>query len=262
MPYFNIDPIIFQIGPITATWYGFAYMVGFLLGWYLLKKMVGKYSKTITLQHCDDFIIWAMVGVILGGRIGFLLFYRPDFLHSFFKAIAVWEGGMSFHGGLMGVLVATFLFSNYHKIRFFHLTDFLAYITPIGLFFGRIANYINGELYGRMTTMPWGTIFPTGGPFPRHPSQLYEAALEGVLLFLVLHFVHKRINAFKNEGMLSGFFLIFYSVFRIIIEYFREPDFNLGLFFSHWTMGQLLSIPMFLFGLYLLFSYSKKHVLK
>ncbi len=262
MPYIDINPIIFQIGPLTATWYGFAYMLGFLLGWYMLKKITAKNSTTITQEHCDDYIIWAMVGVIFGGRLGYLLAYRTEYLTSFFKAIAIWNGGMSFHGGLIGVLIVTIFYAKMHKLRFLHLLDFLACVTPIGIFFGRIANYINGELYGRMTDVAWGTIFPTGGPYPRHPSQLYEALLEGLILFLILNYARIKMGAAKFEGMLSGLFLTFYAGFRIFIENFREPDFNLGLYFNAFTMGQILSFPALAFGLYLIFFYSKKHVIK
>ncbi len=201
----------------------------------------------------DEFLTWAVVGVVLGGRAGYILFYNAEdyFAHPL-EMLKVWHGGMSFHGGMMGVIGAAYLFTKQHKIGFFAFTDVLACVTPIGLGLGRLANFVNGELYGRETNVPWGVIFPRGGDVPRHPSQIYEAILEGVVLFLILFVVSKNKKWRARPGILSGVFLFGYGLFRLSIEFFREPDQQLGFLYAGATMGQLLCLPMILFGLYLI----------
>lgn len=207
----------------------------------------------------DDFLTWAVIGVVLGGRIGYVFFYQFSYyLAHPLEAFQVWEGGMSFHGGMMGVIVAALLFARRRKLAFLGLTDLLACVTPIGLFFGRLANFVNGELYGRVTDVAWAVIFPRGGEMPRHPSQLYEAALEGLVLYVILFFLSRRLKIREREGMLSGVFLALYGLFRFGVEFFREPDPQLGFLFVGATMGQLLCVPMVAFGAYLVWRANKR----
>ncbi|MGE4351615.1 MAG: prolipoprotein diacylglyceryl transferase [Bdellovibrionales bacterium] len=243
------DPVFFSVGPVQVRWYAIAYLLGFVLGVWLCKKLADFVKQGPTAQDYDDFLTWAIIGTILGGRLGYVLFYQFDYyLHYPLEALQVWHGGMSFHGGMLGVITAALLFVHRRKLNFFAFTDVLACVTPIGLGLGRLANFVNGELYGRATDVPWGMIFPRGGDMPRHPSQLYEASLEGLLLF-VLMMIYVRIPAFRNKpGVLSGLFLIDYALFRFIAEFFREPDAQLGFLYGGATMGQLLCLPMFLFG--------------
>ena len=250
------DPVALEIGPFALRWYALAYMVGLLIGWrycvYIGQRPPLPLSRTLF----DDFLIWGALGVILGGRVGYVLFYNfADYVAHPIQVLMVWRGGMSFHGGLAGTAVAVLLYARSRKLPFFALADVVAAATPIGLFLGRIANFINGELYGRTTDVPWGVVFPApdAGPLPRHPSQLYEAALEGFLLFLVL-FVLARFTGIRGRpGRLSGVFLVGYSLCRILVEFFREPDIQMGFLAAGTTMGQWLSLPMLAIGLYLLF---------
>ena len=203
---------------------------------------------------------WAILGTILGGRLGYVLFYNlPMYMEHPADILHIWQGGMSFHGGMLGVIIAVALYAYFQKINFLAVTDYFAAATPIGLGLGRLANFVNGELYGRVTNMPWGMVFPRGGPLPRHPSQLYEAGLEGFVLFLVLWLMIRQPQIRAKPGMISGTFLIGYALCRIIIEQFREPDAQLGFIFGTLTMGQILSIPMILGGLWLIQN-SRKHV--
>lgn len=247
----NIDPVAISLGPIDIRWYALAYLAGFFLGWRLCMHLARRTnSENITAQHFDDLLLWIMFGVILGGRIGYVLFYQFEFYISHPSSILqIWQGGMSFHGGFLGVLVASALFARKHDVHFFQITDILACATPIGIFFGRIANFINGELYGRPTDHPIGIVFPNGGPEPRHPSQLYEAILEGLVLFIILFTLSRREKFLNQTGFLSGVFLIGYGGFRFLIEFFRMPDQQLGLFFSIFSMGQLLCAPMVIAGI-------------
>ena len=253
LQYPQIDPAIVHIGAFGVRWYSLAYMAGILLGWWLIvrenaRKPLPNLSKTAL----DDMVMWAVGGIILGGRFGYALFYKPEhYLQHPLEILRVWEGGMSFHGGLLGTIIAFFLFCRKYKIKFLALADLLACAAPIGLFFGRIANFINGELYGRVTDASVGMIFPTGGDLPRHTSQLYEATLEGAVLFAIMLFLLNKTNLREHTGKLSGIFLIGYSLARIICEYFREPDAFLGFLYAGTTMGQILSLPMLAVGLWL-----------
>ena len=255
LSYPHIDPVLMHLGPLAIRWYSLAYMAGILLGWWLITREIArKPLANLSPKALDDMVAWAVVGIILGGRLGYVLFYKPAYYFEHpAQIVHVWEGGMSFHGGLIGTILAFYVFARKHNIRFFALMDLLAVAAPIGLFFGRLANFINGELYGRVTDAYVGMVFPTGGELPRHPSQLYEAALEGAVLFFVLLFLLKKTRARERTGALSGVFLIGYSFARIACEHFREPDAFLGFIYAGATMGQLLSLPMLALGMYLLF---------
>ena len=259
IPFPAFDPVAIRIGPFAIRWYALAYIAGLLLAvwyakWILRREDFFHPGKPFMPPHAmDDFMLWAMLGVVLGGRLGYVLFYAPQyFLAHPQDIIKVWQGGMSFHGGFIGVLAAAWLFARRRGIPFWRLMDIAAAATPIGLFLGRIANFINGELWGRVTAVPWAMIFPKAGPEPRHPSQLYEAALEGVLLFIILHlFVRRR--ALRRPGLLSGIFALGYGLARFTVEFFREPDRQLGFLFGGWlTMGMLLSVPLILIGIWLI----------
>jgi len=250
IPFPMIDPVLLQLGPVAIRWYSLSYIAGILLGWwyagYLNKKPPIVFSK----KAYDDVVVWIILGIILGGRLGYILFYNlPHYLESPAEMLAVWQGGMSFHGGMIGLVTAMYIFSRKHNMRFLALVDIVSCVAPIGIFLGRIANFINGELYGRTTDVPWAVIFPRGGDLPRHPSQIYEALLEGLAILLILFIVANFTKARQKEGMLSGMFLVFYGIFRCFVEFFREPDAQLGFIFGGITMGQLLCIPMILLGI-------------
>jgi len=252
IPFPAVDPVLVAIGPFAIRWYALAYIAGIVLGWRLVRRLVQRPGWGITPEAIDDLVFYVTLGVILGGRIGYILFYQTDhYLTHPLDMLAVWRGGMSFHGGLIGVLVATFLFARGRGIPFFEVTDALAVATPIGLCLGRIANFINAELWGRVTDVPWAVIFPNAGPDPRHPSQLYEATLEGVVLFAVMLVFARRTYHPEARGTLSGIFLIGYALARITVEFFREPDVQIGYLAGGITMGQLLSLPMLAFGIFL-----------
>ncbi|PJB71499.1 MAG: prolipoprotein diacylglyceryl transferase [Alphaproteobacteria bacterium CG_4_9_14_3_um_filter_47_13] len=260
----DIDPVALALGPLEIRWYALAYLAGFLLGWQYALSLAGrdKSGSSLDKKTIDDFLPWAIAGVILGGRLGYVLFYQPRFYwQDPLEALKIWHGGMSFHGGVLGVIFVMVVYAFLRKLPLLRLTDIICCTAPIGLFFGRIANFINAELYGRITNVPWGVVFPHGGDLPRHPSQLYEAALEGLVLFLILFLLVHYTKLRDRPGFLSGLFLIGYGSARIFIEQFREPDSYLGFIAGHLTMGQLLCIPMILGGLFLLFySHScKKH---
>ncbi|MCB1885195.1 MAG: prolipoprotein diacylglyceryl transferase [Geminicoccaceae bacterium] len=248
----NFDPVLIQIGPFAIRWYALAYIAGILLGWRIVRRLVQRPGWLLTPEQIDDMVFYATLGVILGGRLGYVLFYYPGyFLQHPLEVFAVWQGGMSFHGGLTGVIVALAVFARKHRMPAFEVLDAAAVATPPGLFFGRIANFINGELWGRTTDVPWGMVFPRAGPEPRHPSQLYEAGLEGLVLFAVMLLLARRPRRPEERGLLSGVFLIGYALARTSLELFRQPDAQLGFLVGGLTMGQLLSIPMFLFGVFL-----------
>lgn len=254
MSFPEIDPVLIQFGPFAIRWYAIAYIAGILGGCYYATR-INRYAPSLKdFKPFDDYFIWLVLGIIIGGRSGYVLFYNFSFyIEHPSEIIKLWKGGMSFHGGLAGVIFSTLLFCKKQKYPFLLFIDICSCAAPIGLFFGRIANFINGELYGRVTENTlFGVVFPTGGPFLRHPSQLYEAFLEGILLFLVLFFCISKTKIKHYPGMLSGIFLIGYSVSRFVVEFFREPDSNLGFIFSSFTMGQVLTIPMLLLGGYLL----------
>ncbi len=255
LPFPEIDPIALAIGPISIRWYALAYLAGFLLAWkYALWIVTRDAGVRPDRDDVDNFIPWAVIGVILGGRIGYVLFYQFDLYASDpLEALKVWHGGMSFHGGALGVIAALFLYSYKHKFSLLRLADAACAGVPIGLFFGRIANFVNGELYGRVTDVSWGVIFPRGGALPRHPSQIYEAVLEGLVLFIVLFFLIRNDKIRNKPGIVTGVFLGGYGVMRFIVEFFREPDFQLGLYLNAISMGQILCTPMILFGSYMVY---------
>jgi phosphatidylglycerol---prolipoprotein diacylglyceryl transferase len=249
LPFPAIDPVLIQIGPFAIRWYALAYIFGLVLGWQYLRWLVRRPGWRLTPLEIDDLLLYVTLGVVLGGRLGYILFYRPEFyLSNPLEALAVWQGGMSFHGGLLGIVAASILFARRRRCAVLEVGDAIACAAPIGLFLGRVANFINGELWGRPSEVPWAIAFPGGGPQPRHPSQLYEAGLEGLLLFLVMTWLALRPRAPGAEGRLTGAFLIGYGVARSIAELFREPDAHLGFLLGGLTMGQLLSLPMVVVG--------------
>jgi len=247
----NFDPVAFQILSLEIRWYSLAYIVGIILGWTYCKKKLIKDQRILNLF--DDFITYLIIGVILGGRLGYILFYNLEYyLENPFEILMVWNGGMSFHGGLIGVIIASQLFSNRHKVNQFVFLDLVALSAPIGIFFGRIANFINSELIGRSTDLPWSVQFILIDNIKRHPSQLYEALSEGVILFFLLSYFFKK-NYSKSPGKISALFLIFYSVFRFFIEFFRSPDPQIGYLILNLTLGQLISILFFVAGILLFY---------
>lgn len=249
--YPHINPIAIELGPFAIRWYAIAYIAGLMLGWRYVKWLVSKPPHAMREADVDDFLVWATLGVVLGGRLGYVLFYKPlYYLNNPLEIFQLWHGGMAFHGGALGVIVAIILFARQRGLNLFAIGDVVCCAVPIGLFFGRIANFINGELFGRVAPdVPWAMIFPGGGPDPRHPSQLYEAGLEGVILFLVLHLLWRQRSIREYRGTLAGVFLMGYGIARIIGEFFRQPDAHLGFLWGGATMGQLLSIPLVLAGL-------------
>ena len=254
-----IDPIAFQVGPLAIRWYALAYIAGLVLGWKYAVQLAKTSPHGIRREDIDDFIVWATLAVVIGGRLGYVLFYKPGYyLRDPLEIPMVWYGGMSFHGGALGVIAAVIVFSRRRQISMLAFGDIVCCATPIGLFFGRIANFINGELFGRVAEVPWAMVFPDGGPLPRHPSQLYEAALEGLVLFAVLAALWFGTRLRWRPGAISGVFLIGYAVARATSELFREPDAFLGDCPFDTTMGQLLSIPLFLGGGYLLLRRPRK----
>ena len=254
IPYPVINPIALSLGPFVVRWYALAYIAGLVIGWRYCLWIASQPPRVARREDIDDFLVWATLGVILGGRTGYVLFYRPEFYFANpSEILKLWHGGMSFHGGALGVLVAIWFFTRQRKISYFAFSDIIAPAVPIGLFFGRIANFINDELWGRVTDVPWAMVFPSDPQhLPRHPSQLYEATLEGIVLFTVLYFVMRWTDARQRPGVLSGTFLMGYAIARIIGECFRQPDANLGFIFWGITMGQILSVPVLLFGAWLI----------
>ena len=257
--YPDFDPVAFALGPLKVRWYGLMYLLGFAAAWFLGARRTRQPWSPVTANQFTDLLFYAAIGVILGGRLGYSLFYQWDYYSQYpLEIFMIWRGGMSFHGGLLGVLAACWLYGRRVGRGFFEMTDFVAPLVPIGLALGRIGNFINGELWGRTSDLPWAMVFPHAGPFPRHPSQLYESALEGVLLFVVLWLYSER----RRPTMaVSGLFLLGYGLARGFVEFFREPDEHLGFLFADWvTMGHLLTAPMILLGLLLLIlAYRRKH---
>ena len=252
LPFPAIDPVLVQFGPFAIRWYALAYIAGLLIGWRVMLQIARSPGAAVNDRQVDDFLLWATLGVVLGGRLGYVLFYKPGFyLQHPLEIFAVWQGGMSFHGGLLGVALAIVLFARRAAIPVLALADMAAAVAPIGLGLGRIANFINGELWGRVSDVPWAMVFPTGGPDPRHPSQLYEALLEGLVLFLLLWLLRRRVDAARQPGFITGAFLAGYGIARIVGELFREPDAHLGFLLGGTTMGQWLSVPLVLAGLWL-----------
>jgi phosphatidylglycerol:prolipoprotein diacylglycerol transferase len=268
IPYPAFDPVLIHIGPLAIRWYALSYILGILLGWAYARALIrsgrlwgGKTSKNsapMTVIDFDDFVLWVTLGVILGGRAGYVLFYNlPHFTAHPLEIFQLWHGGMSFHGGFAGCVLAVLLFAKSRGISVLSLGDITCAVGPIGLFLGRIANFINGELWGRATDVPWAMVFPTGGPVPRHPSQLYEATLEGLVLLVILALMI-RAGALKRPGLTVGSFAVLYAIARSTCEFFREPDAQLGFLWGGATMGQLLSIPLLLAGLAFI-AYALKH---
>jgi phosphatidylglycerol---prolipoprotein diacylglyceryl transferase len=254
LPFPQFDPIAVSIGPFAIRWYALAYIVGIVLGWIYARKILRTERfwggpAPITVAQFDDYVLWVTLGIILGGRTGYVLFYNlPHFIAHPLEMFQLWQGGMSFHGGFLGCVVAVLLFGWRNRIPVLSLGDVTCAVATIGLLLGRLANFINGELWGRVTDVPWAFVFPTGGPLPRHPSQLYEAALEGVLLFAVLTLMVRR-GALRRPGLIIGTFAIGYGLARIFSEFFREPDPQLGFLWGGLTMGMLLSLPMIAAGI-------------
>jgi phosphatidylglycerol:prolipoprotein diacylglycerol transferase len=253
IPFPAIDPVLVEFGPFVIRWYALAYIAGILLGWRYMLSLAARRPGRPNARDIDDVVVWATIGTVLGGRLGYVLFYKPAYFLANPEAVLfVWQGGMSFHGGLIGVLAAVALFTRRRGIGLPRLADLVACAAPIGLFFGRLANFINGELWGRPSDVPWAIVFPRGGPLPRHPSQLYEAALEGMLLFVGLWALWRLTKVRERPGFLFGAFLAGYGVSRLIVELFRQPDAHLGFLLAGATMGQLLSLPMIAAGLWLM----------
>lgn len=242
-----INPIALQIGPLTIHWYGLMYLIGFALAWWLGRQRLSQIG--ISAKAFEDLLFYGILGVIVGGRLGYVLFYHPVFyLNNPLDIIKIWDGGMAFHGGFLGVLVVMFAFARRQGLSFWQVSDFIAPLVPLGLALGRLGNFINGELWGRVSTLPWAMVFPHSDGLPRHPSQLYQMALEGVLLFAVLWLYANRS---RPMGRVSGLFLMGYGLLRFLVEYTREPDAHLGLLTLNLSMGQWLSLPMLAVGLYL-----------
>ena len=257
----QIDPVIFQVGPLAVRWYGLMYLLGFGFSYLYMRQIVRWRQFNFSTEDISDMLFYGVLGVILGGRLGYVFFYNAGYYFEHPLEIpAVWQGGMSFHGGFLGVVVALLLFGKRRKKSLLEIGDLVAAATPIGLFFGRIGNFINAELWGRTTDVPWAIVFPGGGSAPRHPSQLYEACLEGLLLFLLLMFLHRRRVA---KGVVMFMFIGGYGLARLIVEFFREPDAHIGFLPGQITMGQLLSIPMLavgLIGVYIVWKIGKSDV--
>lgn len=250
LPFPMIDPVAIEVGPLVVRWYSLAYLAGIFIGWLYLKRLVARRDLwpggvPLSRDDAEDVLVWAAFGIILGGRIGYVLFYDPArFLAEPLSVLALWQGGMSFHGGFAGTILAIVIFAKRRKVPVLSIGDLVAAATPFGLFFGRLANFVNGELYGRATDVPWAFVFPGAGPDPRHPSQLYEAALEGVALFLILRIATHRYGALGRPGTVTGLFFIFYGLFRTAVELVRMPDAHIGFLAGGLTMGMVLSLPM------------------
>jgi phosphatidylglycerol:prolipoprotein diacylglycerol transferase len=257
IPFPAFDPVLISVGPIAIRWYALAYIVGILLGWLYARTLIGRETlwggpAPLTVTDFDDFVVWVTLGIIIGGRTGYVLFYNPGYfaVHPL-EALQLWKGGMSFHGGFLGCVLAVILFARLRGLSILSLGDLTCAAGTIGIFLGRLANFVNGELWGRVSDVPWAMVFPNGGPLPRHPSQLYEATLEGLVLFAVLAGA-VRAGALRRPGFVLGAFAFGYSIARAICELFREPDAQLGFLWGGLTMGTLLSLPLLLAGIVLM----------
>jgi len=255
----NFDPVLIDLGLFQIRWYSAAYILGILIGWMYANKIIkstknNQYNfNQITTEQFDNLIIYLVIGIVLGGRLGYVIFYNLDYYsQNLLEIFKLWQGGMSFHGGLLGVVISIFIFSRKTQINFFKFSDIISCVAPIGILLGRVANFINGELYGKVTTLSWGVIFPNGGNLSRHPSQIYEAALEGIFLFLIINYLALKKKFLYRAGYISAIFLILYSILRIFSEIFREPDIHLGLLFNYFSMGTLLSLISIIIGLFII----------
>ena len=247
MSYPLIDPVLLHIGPLEIRWYGLMYLFGFILAYFIVRSELRRKQGPIPVENADDLVFYMILGLLLGGRVGYVLFYNlPAYASAPWEIVAVWHGGMSFHGGLIGMVLAAWLFARRHQVQVLELTDLAALAAPPGLMLGRLGNFINGELFGRVTTVPWGIVFPGGGNLPRHPSQLYESFFEGPVLFAILWVLRRKT---RRPGELLCAFLVLYGIFRFTIELFREPDPQLGFIISWLTMGQILCLAMIVSGI-------------
>ena len=249
----GLDPIALDLGFFQLRWYSLAYLAGIIIGWWYLLKLIDRPGAPMARRHADDMVFYATLGILLGGRLGYVLFYRPGFYaDNPAEILQLWDGGMSFHGGVLGVTLGIIWMARKHGLHWLRIHDYVACCVPFGLFFGRLANFVNGELWGRATNLPWAIIFPEGGEVPRHPSQLYEALLEGPVLFAILWFLFWKTDARYQPGKLVGTFILVYGISRFCVEFVRQPD--AGLEHLSWglSMGQTLSVPMIIGGLYLI----------
>ena len=257
----NINPVAIDLGIIQIRWYAISYIAGILFSWSLILNIIKFKNLKIDNKVISELISNSMIGIIIGGRLGYVIFYNPDYyLNNLLEIFKLWNGGMSFHGGFIGVVFAVIYSSKISKTPILILADLIVIVAPIGIFFGRLANFINGELYGRITNHSFGMIFPNAGNSPRHPSQLYEAFFEGFLLFIIMLLFIKFTNILNKKGLITALFLSCYGSFRFIIEFFREPDANIGLLYFNFSMGQLLSLPMIIVGLYFIIFIARKKV--
>ena len=257
----NINPVAIDLGIIQIRWYAISYIAGILFSWSLILNIIKFKNLKVDNKVISELISNSMIGIIIGGRLGYVIFYNPDYyLNNFLEIFKLWNGGMSFHGGFIGVVFAVIYSSKISKTPILILADLIAIVAPIGIFFGRLANFINGELYGRITNHSFGMIFPNAGNSPRHPSQLYEAFFEGFLLFIIMLLFIKFTNILNKKGLITALFLSCYGSFRFMIEFFREPDANIGLLYFNFSMGQLLSLPMIIVGLYFIIFIARKKV--
>jgi phosphatidylglycerol---prolipoprotein diacylglyceryl transferase len=250
----HLSPVALDLGLLQIRWYSLAYIGGIIFGWWYLTRLIARPGAPMLRQHADDFVFYATLGIILGGRIGYVLFYDPWMLKEPLQILKLWQGGMSFHGGAFGTMIAVWWVARSNGLSMLRFLDYIACCGPLGLFFGRLANFVNGELWGRITDVPWAIVFPgaEAGPYPRHPSQLYEAALEGIVLFAILAFLFWRTQARYKPGLLTGVFVAGYGIARFVVEFVREPDVQLGILPWGLSMGQTLSLPMIIVGLYLI----------
>ena len=256
----NFDPVLIDLGLFQIRWYSLAYILGIVIGWMYAIQIIKLTTKneygfqSVTKPQFDNLIIYLILGIILGGRFGYIFFYNFEYYtQNLFEILKLWQGGMSFHGGLLGVIISIIIFSKKTKNNFFKFSDIVACVAPIGILLGRLANFINGELYGKISTLPWSVIFPDGGNVSRHPSQIYEAVLEGVVLFILINYLAFKRKLIFKTGYISGIFLVLYSILRILSESFREPDIHLGYFFNYFSMGTILSFITFLAGCIIIF---------
>ncbi len=249
LEYPAISPIIFSVGPLVIRWYSMAYLAGILIAWFLVNCNIKKNNLPLTKTDIEDLVFYMTLGIIIGGRLGYVLFYgTSSFWHNPLQILEIWKGGMSFHGGAAGVAAAAYMFARKVKYPFLGVTDLVVLYAPIGIFLGRLANFVNDELWGRVTDVPWAVRFPNGGGLPRHPSQLYEAFFEGIVMFIVLNLLWRYKPVREHKGTVSAMFVLLYGCFRILMEQFREPDAHMGFFFFHLTMGQILSLPLVMLG--------------